>query len=224
MTLVALVDDHQLFSASLAMALAARGLDVDVPPLDSLPQLGAHLMATRPGVLLVDRDLGSVGSGEDLIGPASANGTSVVVVSALLDDVTIGRCLARGAVACVSKISPLDSLLTTVLAVAGGRYELPATERDRLIDSWRRWESGRSAVLRRFGLLTGREAAVLAQLVAGRSVRAIAEEGFVSEATVRTQVRAILTKLGATSQLEAVAMAARARWTPPAVLRRRCTR
>ena len=38
----------------------------------------------------------------------------------------------------------------------------------------------------------------------------IAKERFVAESTVRSQVRAILQKLGVNSQLEAVALAARA--------------
>jgi DNA-binding NarL/FixJ family response regulator len=50
----------------------------------------------------------------------------------------------------------------------------------------------------------------------GRSVDRIAETSFVSSDTVRTQVRAILTKLGVNSQLEAVAMARRAGWFPGA--------
>ena len=50
---------------------------------------------------------------------------------------------------------------------------------------------------------------MLAQLVAGRQVRQIAEEGSVSEATVRTQVKSVLSKLGVGSQLAAVSMAHR---------------
>ena len=40
----------------------------------------------------------------------------------------------------------------------------------------------------------------------------IAREWVVSEATVRSQVRGVLTKLGAGSQLEAVALALEAGW------------
>ena len=53
---------------------------------------------------------------------------------------------------------------------------------------------------------------MLRALAAGHTVGAIAEAWFVSEATVRSQVRAILTKLGVSSQLEAVAMAHAAVW------------
>ena len=49
----------------------------------------------------------------------------------------------------------------------------------------------------------------------GRQVRQIAELSVVSEATVRTQVKSILSKLGVSSQLAAVGMAQAARWHPP---------
>jgi two-component system, NarL family, nitrate/nitrite response regulator NarL len=57
-----------------------------------------------------------------------------------------------------------------------------------------------------------REAEVLRGLIEGRSVDELAQEAFVSIATVRSQVRAILRKLGVTSQLAAVGLARRAGW------------
>ena len=55
-------------------------------------------------------------------------------------------------------------------------------------------------------MLTAREREVLDGLVAGKRAAAIAEESVVSLATVRAQIRAILAKLGVSSQLEAVAL------------------
>ena len=65
---------------------------------------------------------------------------------------------------------------------------------------------------RRSEQLTTVEADVLRALGPGDSVSRIAEKRVVSEATVRTQVRAVLQKLGVTSQLEAVARARAADW------------
>ena len=71
----------------------------------------------------------------------------------------------------------------------------------------------REAVLAEpFERLSSRETQVLQALADGRSVAEIARDWVVSEATVRTQVRAVLTKLGVTSQLAAVAAARRAGW------------
>jgi len=63
-----------------------------------------------------------------------------------------------------------------------------------------------------FERLTAREQQVLRELGNGKVVTTIAEEWFVSEATVRSQVRGVLTKLAVSSQLEAVALALRVGW------------
>ena len=55
-------------------------------------------------------------------------------------------------------------------------------------------------------------AETLRALARGVSVPALALEWYVSEATVRTHVRSILTKLGVSSQLAAVAAALRTGW------------
>ena len=47
---------------------------------------------------------------------------------------------------------------------------------------------------------------MLALLAAGHRAQAVADRFVVSLATVRTQIRAVLTKLGVSSQLEAVAL------------------
>ena len=46
----------------------------------------------------------------------------------------------------------------------------------------------------------------------GSSAQSIAQDSFVSMATVRTQIRSILQKLGVNSQLAAAAMARSAGW------------
>ena len=60
--------------------------------------------------------------------------------------------------------------------------------------------------------LTEREAQVLRCLAGGRSVATIAAASYVAEATVRTHVRGVLTKLGVGSQLAAVALAHHSGW------------
>lgn len=61
----------------------------------------------------------------------------------------------------------------------------------------------------RFAHLTAREEEVLCDLVVGRTVTEIAASRPVSVTTVRSQVQAVLTKLGVTSQTAAVLMALR---------------
>ena len=59
---------------------------------------------------------------------------------------------------------------------------------------------------RRLASLTERERTVLDRLAKGQRAQSIADEFVVSVTTVRTQIRAILGKLGVCSQLEAVVL------------------
>ena len=69
----------------------------------------------------------------------------------------------------------------------------------------------------RLSLLTPREGAVLGHLMKGHTVREIAIHSYVSEATVRTQVKSILSKLQVSSQIAAVGLAHRVGWRPLAI-------
>ena len=68
--------------------------------------------------------------------------------------------------------------------------------------------------LQPFPVLTEREQVVLAELMEGHCADEIANAAFVSISTVRSQIKAILQKLGVNSQLAAVALARRAGVVP----------
>lgn len=214
MTLVAIVDDHRLFAASLAFALRDRGFEVAEPVLEPPEQLAARVAALGPDVVLLDLDLASAGNGDGLVAPLAAGGAAVLVVSALGDEVRIGRCLGLGAAGWVAKSAPLEELLAAVPAAAAKRSVQTSRERARLIEAWRRARPA-GALSEGLERLTPREGHVLGQLVRGRTVRTIAETSFVSPATVRSQVRSILEKLNVSSQLQAVAVANQCGWVGP---------
>jgi two-component system, NarL family, nitrate/nitrite response regulator NarL len=207
-THVVLVDDHRLFGAALGAALVAEGFSVTVPELTDLTLLGRVVLDAVPDVILLDLDLGAFGSGESLLGAFVGSGAAVLVVSGTTDDAMIGRCLDRGAAGWMSKCAPFDELLESVRAVAAGAPG-PRPMRPPPAPPPRRPAPPATS----FDWLTARESAVLAMLMDGQSVARISAACYVSETTVRTQVRAVLQKLGVNSQLEAVALATRAGWS-----------
>lgn len=209
---ILILEDHQLLSASLAAALQADGYPVLAPDLSDRASLLDEIASRRPPVALLDLDLGSFGSGEEVLPYLVEAGSRVLIVSGNTDPAVIGRCVELGAWGWVPKSAPFDDLLGAILLAASGRPVLSESERDRLLRLWRERRLADEEALEPFRRLTTREAAVLELLQVGRSVERIAAESFVSEATVRTQVRAILSKLGVKSQLEAVAKASRAGW------------
>jgi two-component system nitrate/nitrite response regulator NarL len=213
---VAIVEDHRLLSASLAAVLTAEGHHAFVPSLSSLCSLEAFLYEVRPEITLLDLDLGRYGTGRDVLPLALGAGSTVIVVTGTVDDVTVGECLCLGAYGWLSKASSYDELLEAVLAASRGEPILDPAERDRLMRCAREHRQASKKALAPFTSLSQREAAVLGMLLEGHPVERIASASYVSVTTVRTQVQSILRKLGAKSQLEAVALANKVGWTGPA--------
>jgi two-component system nitrate/nitrite response regulator NarL len=137
------------------------------------------------------------------------------VVTGTSDQLLIGAALAAGATAVISKSVPLEQILNTLMRLRNGLPAMSEHERESLLERWREAGEFEREVKARFSLLTTREAEVLGELMAGRQVSEIARRSFVSESTVRTQVKSVLSKLQVNSQLTAVGLAHRARWRAP---------
>lgn len=219
-TRVTVVDDHSLFAESMVIALRAQGyLACCVIPEAGSPRsthLEQDVIATRPDIVLLDLDLGAAGSGMTIAGALSDEGISVVVVTGDADPSRRGEALSNGAATILSKSGPLSETLGAIARVSNGLAAMSREERERLLSAWRATANAEGELRARFDQLTTREAEVLGQLMTGKQVSEIARLRFVSESTVRTQVKAVLAKLQVGSQLTAVGMAHQVRWRPPA--------
>ena len=207
---ILIVDDHDLVGTSLAVALTAEGLRArratGVDPAGIL----AEAATLRPGLALLDLDLGRDRRGRrrdgvDLVVPLTEQGWCCVVLSAA-DRSRVGAALAAGAVAAVPKRAPWPVLLANVRAALHGRTVMSPETRQELIDSFRVRDAERRDIEEKLSRLTQREREVLAELARGHRAHAVAEKYVVSLATVRTQIRSVLSKLEVGSQLEAVAL------------------
>jgi DNA-binding NarL/FixJ family response regulator len=212
---VLLVEDHQLLAGTLAMALRAEGLDVTTAAGPSPEAVVDVAGAMAPVLVLLDLDLGPpLGNGLDMIRPLIDAGATVVVVTGVTDRARLGRCLEAGASGVISKATEFERLVDAVRGAAEGRPILREAERHDLLAEARTRRRVDDERLGPFRTLSPREQAVLAGLVAGASAETIAHRSYVSLATVRSQIRAILLKLGVNSQLAAVALAREAGWSP----------
>jgi DNA-binding NarL/FixJ family response regulator len=218
---ILLVEDHALFAESLELALTMEGYDVRRYPVPREAGAGATaaLMSAAvrigPRIVLLDLDLGGLGDGAELINPLARAGANVVVVTASSDRARWGECVRQGARKVVSKTAPLNEILSVVRKIYHGQPVMDHEEREELLRLWHDERSQQQALRRRLANLTQREREVLGQLMEGHQVREIARARFVSEATVRTQVKSILAKLEVSSQLAAVGMARSVGWVPP---------
>lgn len=219
LTRVVIVEDHEMVARSLVLVLGAEGWATEVViPVAASPSatLAATLArvrsATPPPIVLIDLDLGAGVDGAELIEPVRCAGARPVILSGSSDRVRLAGCLERGALALVNKAEPLAQLVATIRRVAAGRAGLMAAERDAFLADLRAHRAEHRARVEPFRQLTRREQDVLRELSQGQSAEEIAEAGWVSVGTVRSQIHSILGKLGVHSQQAAMALAWNVGW------------
>jgi DNA-binding NarL/FixJ family response regulator len=212
---VLIVDDHALVAVGLQLALSARGWTVEITDGPTAADVIEQARQFEPQCVLLDINLGEqVGSGIDLIAPLRTAGSSVVMLTAETRRAVLAACLEQGAAGWIGKDAFLDQVVATISDVLDGAPLLGRATREAMLDELRIERAGLRRALSPFERLTLRERRVLGALVDGMSAEEIAEAHFVSLTTVRSQIRAVLQKLGVRSQLAAVAHANRVGWKP----------
>lgn len=212
---VAVGSDQPLVADSVARALHARGFE---PVVVQWPLLGPEpgrlrrqrsqrrLAGPPPEVGLAVTDLSRV---EQVHGAAAlVTGLRVpwLVMAGVPRGVAWGGLYERGADLVVASGIGVEVVSELLVDLAAGRKPTDQRRKRReLIRAWRTFAEQRSELSARLQTLTDREEEVLQGLHGGLSVKAIAEQSEVAEATVRSQVKSILRKLDVNTQLAAVA-------------------
>lgn len=197
---VAIVDDDDLVRSGLAAILGVED-DVEVVGTAAdgadVPDLVAR---TRPDVVLIDVRMPKIdGIAATRALAAGDGGPAVVVVTTFENDSYVHDALVAGARAFVLKRATPEELLTAVRAVA---------RTDSLVfpEAIRRVAvaHGTPATPAWVGRLTGREREVLTELAQGLTNAEIAAALVVSLETVKSHLRALLSKSGSRHRTELV--------------------
>lgn len=213
MTRVLIIEDHRIVALGLELGLRSEGFEVrstDGYPAD----LAGVLAGFPPEVVLLDIHLAQGRSGIGLIPALRAPGRAVLVLTAETDPTILARALEAGADAVFYKTMAFSQVIREIRAISGGQSSEADQRRLQVLSDARAAAREKALRLAPFAQLTPREEQVLAMLVDGVQAADIAEGCYVSLATVRSQIRGILTKLGVGSQLAAVAAAVKAAWGP----------
>jgi len=212
---VLIVDDHPLVATGLQFALMARGWEVEATSGPTAAAVVGHACTFKPDCVVLDVHLGAdVGNGFSLIDPLLGVGASVVMLTGETDPFVLASCLEAGALGWIGKGAGLDEVVSSIEEVIADCALIGCTAREALLDELRAQPASLHRTLSPFERLTRREQRVLGALMEGKSAEEIAESDFVGLTTIRSQIRAILQKLGVRSQLAAVAQANRAAWQP----------
>lgn len=195
------------------MVLTAEGCAVRTLKATTAAQLVLEIEERPPAVTLVRIQPGpSLAHSLGLVETAAAAGAIVAVLSDSTHELLLSAAVSAGATGLVSASDLMIDTVDQILAMVKGENLLTEGRRSELLGLFRTHRLDRDNRFMPFESLSRREGEVLCLLMEGHSVAKIAESSFVSIGTVRTQVKAILRKLGVNSQAAAVALAYRSGW------------
>jgi DNA-binding NarL/FixJ family response regulator len=186
---------------------AADGITVVAEAADgeaAVAQAAEH----KPDVVLMDIRMPGMDGIEATRMITKANPPPKVVILTTFDlDDYVYAALRAGASGFLLKDSPRGDLIAAVRIAASGEALLAPSVTRRLIEAFARRPPEMSPAPSRLASVSAREHEVLMLLARGRSNAEIAASLFVSEATVKTHVGSLLSKLGLRDRVQAVILA-----------------
>ena len=203
---VVLVDDQALVRDGLRLILELAGIEVVGEAADGVDAVPL-VLRTQPDVVLMDLRMPVMDGVEATRRIVTAGARSrVVVLTTFEGEEHTYRALQVGAAGYLLKDAGGERIVAAVRAAAAGEMPLAPTVAARLVSSFvsRRPGGSQAARLRP---LSDRERDVLSLIGAGRSNTEIAEELFISLATVKSHVRHILAKLDLRDRAQAIVLA-----------------
>jgi DNA-binding NarL/FixJ family response regulator len=193
---ILVVDDHKIVRQGIVSLLnTVADLQVVAEAADGQEAIDAHRLH-KPDVTLMDLRLPKIGGADAITRIRQEHPTARIIVLTTFDgDEDIFRALQAGAKGYLLKGMDIDELTDAIRSVYAGKSRIPAAVAEKLAD-----RMGGPA-------LTAREIEVLKRIVAGRSNKEIAQDLIISEATVKTHINSILSKLGVTDRTQAATSA-----------------
>jgi DNA-binding NarL/FixJ family response regulator len=219
---VVIADDQALVRGGFRLILKAAGIDVVAEAADGA-QAVAAVLAHRPDVVLMDVRMPVMDGLEAtrrILADTTEEPTRIIILTTFDLDEYVYAALSAGASGFLLKDVTPEHLVAAVQLVRTGDALLAPSITRRLVERFAAAPAGagpgkaaRAARLRSgtascdTSALTPRETEVLGLLARGLSNAEIASELVLSEATVKTHVARILTKLGLRDRVQAVVLA-----------------
>jgi DNA-binding NarL/FixJ family response regulator len=207
-TRIMLVDDHKtlLWGLSKLIDTEASHMIVVGTARDCAGALGMASQVT-PDVILLDIDLGGTCS-LDII-PTLAAGcpaARILILSGTRDRELLDKAVMLGARGVVSKDEPAETVIKAIEKVHSGELWLDSGALSRVFDAMRNPHTMRrqDPELDKIAQLTAKERRICSLIANGGGAvnKALAEQLFISEHTLRNHLTAIYHKLGVSNRLD----------------------
>jgi DNA-binding NarL/FixJ family response regulator len=196
-------DDNKILCDALGVALGQRGHWVVATANTTVAGIAA-VGAYHPGACLLDLRFPDPPDGLEAARVIRHEypRTAVLILSGFVDHAVRAQAARIGVAGFLRKDQNVDHVADALNVIASGGeiFDSVQSSRERACDR------GAGCL----PVLTPREGQVLSRMAAGQSTTQMAYEMNVEISTIRTHVKNVLTKLGAHSRLQAVAVATRA--------------
>jgi DNA-binding NarL/FixJ family response regulator len=206
---VVIADDQTLVRGGFRMILGAAGIPVVAEAADG-GQAVAAVLKHRPDVVLMDIRMpemdGLEATRRILAAPAGRDCRIIILTTFDLDQYVYAALTAGASGFLLKDVTP-EQLVAAVRLVRSGDALLAPSITRRLVERFAPRAPGRPAMHADLSELTPRELEVLRLLARGLSNAELAAELTLSEATVKTHVGRILTKLQLRDRVQAVVLA-----------------
>jgi DNA-binding NarL/FixJ family response regulator len=211
---VVLVDDQTMIRVGLRTILEHETDLTIVGEASNAAQAIEVVAAARPDVVLMDvrmPEVDGIEATRRILADGAVKPPAVLVLTTFDDDEYVFGALQAGASGFLLKDAGPDVLVAAVRTVAAGDALVDPSVTRRLVERWVALEMTNASTHRpvpaAVRTLSAREREILVGLARGLTNRELAGDLIVSEATVKTHVSNLLTKLGVRSRVQAVVVA-----------------
>lgn len=203
---ILIVDDHPLMCDALALTLK---ISFGLKNVRTARSLGAAIEQIKaqgaPDAVILDLNLPDARGAEGIVTlRRQLPDVPITMISADLEAAMISAAMAAGAQGYISKSLSREALVDSLRRMWEGEYVTPEGYRPDQADAE---DEAKAELARRFATLTPQQMRILRLICLGKANKEISYELSIAEATVKTHITAIMSKINARRRTQAVLLA-----------------
>ncbi|MDP5306547.1 response regulator [Paracoccus spongiarum] len=203
---ILIVDDHPLMCDALALTLK---ISFGLKNVRTARSLAAAIEQIRsqgaPDAVILDLNLPDARGSEGIVAlRRQLPDVPITMISADLEGAMISAAMAAGAQGYISKSLSREALVDSLRRMWDGEHVTPEGYDPEEADAE---DEARAELARRFATLTPQQMRILRLICQGKANKEISYELSIAEATVKTHITAIMSKINARRRTQAVLLA-----------------